>query len=372
MHYLVYNFALICVIASVRAEEAPVDSASEARKHYSWAVQYERGSLWKDALVQYGKAVALDPNNARYYCALGKLLYRLKRVPEAKVAFLRAVDADSSYIQAYYGLARIYHSDAKYDSVMILYRKILELDPARKEVRRRLAELYRYKGMATEALREFELLLKGDPEDEELLSSVGALRVELGHFCEALEVYERLLRLRPGGKKLRSIVGGLREKVGNYAGALKLYRALAEEDSSDYTALSKVLALSQRLGRREDVIWALEGLLRLRPGEVDLMAKLAEAYLDRERLEEARALLDEGLKLAPEDGFLRTLSGEYYWRKGERERALKEFNKVLGDPKWEGYARRMMATIRAEIAQEKLKREEEKEREFFRRGRQGS
>jgi len=147
IHYLVYNFTLICVIFSAGSE---ADSTLEARRHYSWALQYEKGGLWEDALTQYEKAIALAPEDPRYRFALGRLLYNLKRIPEAKAAFFRAIEVDSSYIRAYYALARIYHSEANYDSVIVMYRKILEFDPGCRDVRRRLAELYRYKGMESE------------------------------------------------------------------------------------------------------------------------------------------------------------------------------------------------------------------------------
>jgi len=367
IHCLVYNIALICAISS-----AEVDSSSEARRHYAWGVRYEKGGLFEDALVQYRAAASLDPENAKYRCALGELLYRLKEVRAAKDALLKAVDLDSTYIRTYYILARIYYDEAKYDSVIQMYRNILSLDPNRDDVRRSLAELYRYEGMDSEALHEFEVLLEDSPEDVGLLSAVGALRLKLGRLEEALEVYDMLARLRPGDRKVERTVARIKRKLGDYEGALKMYRSLAEEDSSDYEAFLEVLALSRRLSRREEEVWALENLIRLKPKDTRFMAELAGVYIDEGKLDKARKLLDRGLKLAPDDGALLVMSGEYYWRKGERGRALEEYRRASADPRWKEYAERMILTLRAEMEQEKLKEERQKEEEFFRRGRRGS
>jgi len=144
---------------------------------------------------------------------------------------------------------------------------------------------------------------------------------------------------------------------------------LAEKDSSDYEAFLRVLTISRRLGRRDDEVRALEGLIRLKPEDTRFIAELARVYIDEGRLDKARKLLDRGLKLAPNDGAILIVSGECYWRNGEMERALEEYRRASADPRWKEYAERMILTLRAEIEQEELR---EKEKEFFRRGRRGS
>ena len=63
---------------------------------------------YEDALAEKQKAVALEPDNARYHNSYGVTLYAMERCPEAVDAYKNAIKLDPKQVHYYSDLAQIY------------------------------------------------------------------------------------------------------------------------------------------------------------------------------------------------------------------------------------------------------------------------
>ena len=144
-------------------------------------------------------------------------------------------------------------------------------------------------------------------------------------------------------------------------------RALAEIDSTNYQLLTKIAQLAQKLDQTDDMEDALRKMTLLRPGDAFPVGHLAAFYFDEGDLRKAKHWIDRGLELAPGDGRLLVLDGEYYLTSGTHDstRALQQFTAALGDPTWKSHAQQMIWTIKPPLTEE-----EKQKRAFFQRGKQ--
>ncbi len=348
------------------ARSADVDSVSvlEARKHYSFAVQYDQNKMYDDAIQQYRKSLSFNPHNAKAHYALGSIYHKVKgNTDAAKAAYLEAIKADSTHINAHLMLANIYHVDAQYDSAIREYETILAIEPEQEPVLRTLSGLYRYKGLHLDELAYLRKLSKLVEKDSTMLNRIGQLCVYLALDDEAIRTYKELLRLNPQNMTVLTKLAGLQSKMGYYEDALESYKTIAKIDSTSYATFSKIRSIAQKLGKDEDAIFALEGMVRIRPHDISSIIQLAEGSLKSGDMESAEARINMGLSIDPQNGHLRVLNGEYYLEKGKEDEAIREFTSALNDSTWREHAQQMIWSIRPAISEE-----EKKKLNFFKKG----
>jgi tetratricopeptide (TPR) repeat protein len=99
---------------------------------------YQRGCInvdwlerYNEAVLDCGKAINADPNNADYYYCRGLAYYRMKSWPEATEDFNRLIEIDPKYMsgEVYYALGFSYNALRDYGQAIRSYTKAIELNP---------------------------------------------------------------------------------------------------------------------------------------------------------------------------------------------------------------------------------------------------
>ncbi len=366
---------------SVPIQRAEVDSLQEAMKHYSWGKGHERNRVYQDAIEQYRKAIFYHPNNPKMHYALGNVYYKMNRTEEAKASYLMAASADSTYLNAHYMLAKLYHAEADYDAAISEYEKTVALKPDYVQVRRSLAELFRYRGREDDALQAYMELSNYVKDDPELFLNIGRLLEKMQKAEQkaeqkanqkaqkAIEVYQHAWALRPDDMATMETIARLQFQTEDYEEALKSYWFLADQDSTNYAFLVRIVELAEKTECTDDLIRGLKRLFLLRPKDATPVMKLAQLHFDAGRFDQAKKWIDRGLVLTPKNGRLRTLNGDYYLKVGDRRTlALKEFELARADPVWKTYAEQRISSIQYEFSEEKRQQEEAEKKAFFDRG----
>jgi len=179
--------------------------------------------------------------------------------------------------------------------------------PAREiEVRERRAELHaEQRGEPEAALREYRAILELEPLHERALERAAELYREMG---DSEGRYELLAHEA--------------DHVGN-------------EDREVALCLEMAELASEEIGDPERRIEALERADESRPGDLEIIEPLVEAYLDAGRTEAAEPLLREVIELLEEEGReeetarFRHLRGNLYEERGELERAVQAYEGVV-------------------------------------------
>jgi len=254
------------------------------------------------------------------------------------------------------------------------FREILALEPDNILAQKRIAGVLAQEGRLEEAVSEFQRLLRiaeFDSKDwENLVSALlllnrteealvlsdqalmefpwylelqvlrGEALEKAGRFDEAQSAYTKAIELRPEASENYWRRGTVVRKLGDTKGAERDFReSLAHEQTFEAGRLALAGLLSET-GRPAEAIELLG-----EAGSASMKAAVAEALLASDRYDEARALLEEALRLEPENTRAMALLGPVYGRAGELPLAAKTLEKAVALGETSPEIRRNLALV---------------------------
>ena len=272
---------------------ARVDKRAEAAACYRRVAEHyrEQGFTLK-AIAMYKKLTRFTPEDEHTGLALASLYEQQGLMIDARHHYLIAAEA----------LARAGQSREALD----VLRRIADLDPSNTEVRLRLAESF-----AGENLHDLAA---------EAFTEAGERLATRKEFEPALEAFNKALKLRP----------------------------------ASHAALHGMLSAHAALGTADDAAEVLERAIAERPGDLEVRAMLARAYVDAEDARRAEAATHELVGRDPSSFMLLFDVARLYLRQGSPDDAARLLDYVA-EP---ALAARQESAL-AELLQEVLARNPE-------------
>lgn len=272
---------------------ARVDKRAEAASCYRRVAEHyrEQGFTLK-AVAIYKKLTRFEPEDHRTALALASLYEQQGLMIDARQHYLVAAD---TFTRA--GNTR---------EALDVLRRIADLDPSNTDVRLRLAESY-----AGENLPDLAA---------EAYTEAGARLAARKEVEAALDAFTRALTLRP----------------------------------ATHAALHGMLSAHAELGTADEAAEVLEQAVRERPGDLEVRAMLARAYVDAEDAERAEAATRELVGRDPSSFMLLFDVARLYLRRGDTDAAA-----LLLDYVAEPALAARQESVLAELLQEVLARNPE-------------
>ncbi len=206
------------LLAMLAAQKAVEENPEQANHRHLYGLVLMELKQFNDSKVQLRKAVALEPDNAKFQYSLGAtlvqekkerlapgssderllLLWRIFPVPvvgtedETLEALKRAVELDPNHLEARLHLGRNYYEQSRYDLALQQFRAIAEKDPNYPWIHYHLSVLLGDMGAVQDALQALEKEVEQYPDHwyarlelGELLEKTGRLQSALGHLLQA-------------------------------------------------------------------------------------------------------------------------------------------------------------------------------------------
>ena len=168
----------------------------------------------------------------------------------------------------------------QFDKAVKLYEQVMEIEPSAINMRQKLAELMIKAGRLDDARTEFE--------------TIGKHFSKNGFYLKAIAVYKQLQKLFPSDFLISLKLGELNEKHGLTANALSEYKLVF-----DYY---------EKSGDKAEALKILDKMQTVDPGNVPIKIKLAEAYYQNNRKDDAYALFSKSATLLQERNDTATFS----------------------------------------------------------------
>jgi tetratricopeptide (TPR) repeat protein len=277
------------------------------------AEKYLRQGKIDAAIAEYQKLLQESPKDLNTINKIGDLYARHGKTREAIVQFSK--------------IAEFYSADGFLLKAIAIYKKINKLDPNYMEAYQRLADLYSQQGLVMEAKSQYQ--------------SVADHYLKAGHLEKTRDVFEKLLKLAPDDLKTRLSIAELyvREKKAEQAiqeylaiGAeldkrnmlkesVRIYQNAHKLAPANRDVLNRLIKVYNQQGEHDQVIALLKDQARkLRdPG---LMALLAQAYVAKDKVGEAKKLLEEASRIDSGALEIRVALGRLQLKQGEVEEAF--------------------------------------------------
>ena len=257
-----YNYALVLARDARYADsekQADLELASKGRRTESpvelWKLKardayYQK--KWQDAIDSYQKVLALQPDWAEAYAAIGEALYSLNRFPESQAALRKAVALDPQNGAVHTILGKLYQDDGDQDAAILQFEAAIRLNPNDREAVYRLFRIDSSKGDTANAAR-LEKQLQG------LLA---------GNLAQSNNEAKATV-LNGQGIAL--------EKKGDFAAALDDYDRAAKIDVTNIVFPRNAALLLCKMGKAEEAIPRLRDILSLDPDDPETLQILAVA-----------------------------------------------------------------------------------------------
>ena len=155
-------------------------SSSGARQAFEQASAQERAGNIENAILNYQKAVRLDPDFGVAYYNLGILQKRVKRYKAAETSLLHALRIDPGMLKARYMLAMVYWSRGNnYNSALDHLNLVIERDPSYTKAYYLKALIYNRTRNDQKALETAQALIKVAPNHADAYFLAGLSTIQL-------------------------------------------------------------------------------------------------------------------------------------------------------------------------------------------------
>jgi tetratricopeptide (TPR) repeat protein len=371
---------LVLPVALYAAQQSATDRGSAARS--STTVQSQKNDprfAEVDAWLQRGDLEAAktkirellesDPSSVEGYNLLGIIYTSQKDYPHALEAFRKALQLDPKSPRTHNNLGDSYVAQGKLDQAEKEFRSVLQPNPANRDANYNLGLLLMAKGLpaeaiahlqrvrpvnlptrfnlvraylranrVTEGLRLASQVSAENSQDAEVHATLGVLLGSEKQYHAAQVEWEKANALRPETFEILYNLGQVYLHDHEHAKAeLMASRALKlKPDSPD--ALYLLAQVDADQAKSVDALDLLARAHKLAPQNTDVIFLLARLSMTQNYFEDAIPLLESGLQLAPQRADLRAALGESYFMSGKTEKAIEEFNTLVGlDPSARSY-----------------------------------
>ncbi len=328
---------------------AAIDRAIELRPGWDPAILMkaqilQHAGAGEAAVKQLEAELARDPGNVALRQAYARALVATKRFDDARTEFRRLLDAAPNDRDLLYAVALLsvqLNEDAEAEA---LFRRALDADhPEQDVIRLHLGQLADNRGEGEAARKWFAAV---DDARHRLEANI-RIAQSLAREKRVDEARTHLQTLKGDDDARRRYVMAeaqiLREADRPAEAMLVLDAALARAPD-DTDLLYEAAMLAERLDRIDLMEDKLRKVIALKPEHAHAHNALGYSLADRAmRLDEAQALIERALELAPDDPFILDSLGWVYFRRGDLDNALKHLERA--------YAMRNDAEIAAHLGE---------------------
>jgi tetratricopeptide (TPR) repeat protein len=279
------------------------------------AEKYLASGKIPSAIQEYTRIVEHDAEDFNALNTLGDLYARVEKRAEAAACYRH--------------VAEHYREQGFTLKAVAMYKKLTRFTPADQHTALALASLYEQQGLMVDARQHYLIA-------SEALSRAGQSR-------EALDVLRRIADLDPSntdvrlrlaesfaGENLPDLAAEAYTEAGARLAARKDFepaldafnRALALRPAS-HAALHGMLSAHAALGTADDAAEVLERAIKERPGDLEVRAMLARAYVDAEDAQRAEAATHELVSRDPSSFMLLFDVARLYLRQGGADDAAR-------------------------------------------------
>jgi tetratricopeptide (TPR) repeat protein len=168
---------------------------------------------WKDDKTLFGYIVEVEPRHHIAHGSLGNIAFDEHRFDDAIVEYKKALELNPGYAQWLNNLGLALDRSGRADEARVQYEAALACDPRNVEAHHNLGLQFATKGQYGPAIEHFEAALRTDPDLFMVHYNLGLAQLYQGRKDVAIAEFERSLDLNPGFPLARTRLDALRSEA---------------------------------------------------------------------------------------------------------------------------------------------------------------
>lgn len=237
--------------------------------------------LQKDNLKALNIVKNIIDKNSRDIDSLimyGRIKQSLKQIDDAKEAYEKVIALDPSQKKIYFILGDSYMEEGNLGKALKIYKQLVNNYPEFYAGYFFIGKIYAEQGKIVDAEKEFLKALDLETDLEEARFELIKLYKNLGEEQKAINIYNEVLRKNPNNIRATFGLGLLYYKNGMIKDSDKLFKELAARSSSEPEVIRKVAQIYLDKNKYNDAIIVLEGMLKSLPYSSDIHYAAGIAY----------------------------------------------------------------------------------------------
>jgi serine/threonine protein kinase/tetratricopeptide (TPR) repeat protein len=239
---------------------------------------------YREAVVQFQRAVELEPGDESAAIGLASALEHQGAIDDAERAYQRVVDSHPQSYFAYNSMGGFSYRRSDYDKAIQMFQKVTQLAPEGYVGYLNLGGTYNDVGRFQEAIEPLKKSVALRPSYGGY-TNLGTSYIGLHRMNEAAAAYQEAVKLDPKQYVTWGNLGAAQYYGGSRQEALKSYRRAAElaaaelkVNSHDVDVLSDLAQYQSMLVDREQALMYLGKALQYGHSEKELLAGAAQVY----------------------------------------------------------------------------------------------
>jgi tetratricopeptide (TPR) repeat protein len=181
-----------------------------------------------EAIIQFQKALEINPYSADAHNNLGYSLFQKGRVNEAIAHFQRALEIKPDYAETHNNLGYSLLRKGRVNEAIAHFQRALEIKPDDAETHNNLGYSLLRKGRVNEAIAHFQRALEIKPDYAEAHYNLGSSLLHIGRVDEAIVHYRKAIELQPHLLQAYNDLGSAFRRKGMAAEAMACYQKAIE------------------------------------------------------------------------------------------------------------------------------------------------
>lgn len=294
-------------------------SAPFAEPWVKLAMAQAKTGAYDAARASLERALDIDPDSPIARFNLAEAMRRQGRYADAIEQYRRTLALDPNYAKAHLGLGLIHRQQDR--PAMESFRRALRSDPLLAEAHLGLGKETLERGPAAEAARHFLQALRVAPGSAQAHLNLGLAQARQGHQEEALAAFRQAAALDPASPEAHYNLGVALARMGRTREALQFFRQAVRLKPEDAEAQSNLGMAYSQLGRLQDAVAAFRRAVRLRPDSARAYVNLGLTQARLGRIGEAIEALSRSANLSPRNPEVRLHLGLLYLSAGDKASA---------------------------------------------------
>jgi tetratricopeptide (TPR) repeat protein len=286
---------------------------------------------YEAAMAQWGKAMAMEPDDPGAHYGLGQTMFLAGKADDAIAQFREALRLDPHSAEAHNGLgAALSHAGDAGES-MEQFHLALRDRPGYAEAHNNLGSLLLAQHSVPEAEKEFEASIEDNPDFAEAHNNLGSVYAAEGKTDDAVEEYRKAILINPGHAPAYNNLGLALAAKGELDQAIAEFRKTVELEPARAEAEGNLGRALIAKGSVDEAIPHFERALDLGPETAEFHTNLGIALAKRGQLTDAIPHFERALALSPDTVDARYYLGKALVMNGRGAEGLAYWRQVLSN-----------------------------------------